>query len=75
MASLIEIQEAYIARVSNIRYRPLCNGSAGLRRSRSIRAAKRDAIKTLMRQGWTEADAAVVIKDAHDMYQLEALCD
>jgi hypothetical protein len=44
----------------------------GDRFGKSRRAARREATARLLRLGYTEAQAAVIVKDAHDMFLLEA---
>lgn len=70
MASLIEIQEAYIARVSAA-HAKVGKRSAGLVFARTKGAARKDAIRELIRRGFDEAGAALAVKDAHDMFLLE----
>jgi hypothetical protein len=61
--TLIEIQDAYIERLR--RMRPM-----GLR-DRQIRAARRQAKLSLHKLGYAEGDAAQIVKDAHDVWELE----
>lgn len=69
-ASLIEIQEAYIARLmaAHAKITPRTKGD---RFARTRGAARREAIRKLLGRGFDEAGAAIVAKDAHDMFLLE----
>jgi len=70
MASLIEIQEAYIARVSAA-HAKITKRTKGDRFGGTRRAARKAAIGQLVRRGFDEAGAALAVKDAHDMFLLE----
>lgn len=69
-ASLIEIQEGYIARVmaAHAKITPRTKGN---RFAMTRGAARREAIRKLVRRGFDEAGAALAVKDAHDMFLLE----
>ena len=67
--SMIEIQDAYIERLR--RMRPLGPRASGVERDRQIRAARRQAKRMLHNLGYSETDAAQIVKDAHDMWELE----
>lgn len=69
-ASLIGIQEVYIARVTaaHAKITPRTKGS---RFNRTRCAARKDAIRHLTGRGFDEAGAALIVKDAHDMFLLE----
>jgi len=73
MGSMIEIQEAYVARVS-LAWSKVNARTKGHRFQKSRRAARKDAMKRLTRMGWDEASAAQIVKDANDMFELERLC-
>lgn len=70
MPTMIEIQEAYIARVSAAHAKQ-GKRSAGLMFARTKGAARKEATKALLKTGYTEAQAAIIIRDAHDMFILE----
>jgi hypothetical protein len=70
---MIDIQEAYIERLRHIRYRPSGKNSAGLRYDKCVRAARKDAILKLRHRGYDEDSARQIVKDAHDMYELEQI--
>jgi hypothetical protein len=69
-ASLIEIQEAYIARVAAA-HSKISARTKGDRFHRTRTAARKDAIRQLTRKGFDEAGASLIVKDAHDMFLLE----
>lgn len=71
--TMIEIQDAYVARVA-LAHSKVTSRTKGDRFKRSKRAARKEAIACLLRTGYTEADATVIVKDAHDMFLLEAAC-
>jgi hypothetical protein len=70
MSSLIEIQEAYIARVAAA-HAKITPRTKGNRFGRTRGAARKEAIRRLIRRGFDEAGAALAVKDAHDMFLLE----
>jgi hypothetical protein len=67
--SMIEIQDAYIERLR--RMRPLGPRASGVERDRQIRAARRQAKRMLHNLGCSEDGAAQIVKDAHDMWELQ----
>ncbi len=67
--TMIEIQDAYIERLR--RMRPMGLRASGVERDRQIRAARREAKRALHKLGYPESGAAHIIKDAHDMWELE----
>jgi hypothetical protein len=67
--TLIKIQGAYIERLR--RMRPIGLRTSGVERSRQIRAARRQAKLSLHKLGYSEGDAAQIVKDAHDVWELE----
>lgn len=69
--SMIEIQDAYVARVAAA-HSKMGKRSAGLVFARTKRAARREATSQLARLGYDEAAVAQIVKDAHDMFLLEA---
>jgi hypothetical protein len=69
-ASLIEIQEAYIARVAAA-HGKITARTKGDRFRRTRSAARKDAIRQLTGRGFDEAGASLIVKDAHDMFLLE----
>jgi hypothetical protein len=69
-ASLIGIQEAYIARVAAA-HAKITPRTKGNRFNRTRSAARNDAIRLLTRRGFEEASARLIVKDAHDMFLLE----
>ena len=68
--TLIEIQDAYIERLW--RMRPLGPRASGVERDRQIRAARRQAKLMLHNLGYSETAAAQIVKDAHDVWEIEA---
>ena len=71
--NMIEIQDAYVARVM-LAHSKITLRTKGHRFNRSKAAARKEAVSRLLRKGYTEADAVVIVKDAHDMFLLEAAC-
>lgn len=69
--NMIEIQEAYIARVAAY-HAKMTKRSAGLVFASVKRAARKEATARLMRLGYNEASTAQIVKDAHDVFLLEA---
>jgi hypothetical protein len=67
--TLIEIQDAYIERLR--RMRPLGLRASGVERHRQIRAARRQAKRMLHNLGYSGDAAAQIVKDAHDVWELE----
>lgn len=68
--TMIEVQETLIARY-HAAFAKQGKRSAGLMFARSKRAARKEATRQLVKMGWTEEQAAIVIRDAVDMYHLE----
>lgn len=68
--SLIAIQEAYIARVSAA-HAKITPRTKGDRFGGTRRAARKEAIRQLVRRGFDEPGAALAVKDAHDIFLLE----
>jgi hypothetical protein len=68
--TMIEIQQAYIDRVVPA-YLRITERTKGRRAQRTKAAAHREALGRLVRLGFTEANAEVVIKDAQDIAILE----
>ena len=68
--TLIEIQQAYIDRVVPA-YLRITERTKGRRAQKCKAAARREALARLMRLGFTEANAEIVIKDAQDIATLE----
>lgn len=71
--NMIEIQDAYVARLM-LAHSKITARTKGHRFNRSKGAARREAVARLLRKGYTEADAAVIVKDAHDVFLLEVAC-
>lgn len=69
--TMIQIQEAYIARVGRY-HAKMTKRSAGLVFARVKRAAREDGVRDLIKLGYTELQAYAIMKDAHDMFLLEA---
>jgi hypothetical protein len=67
--TLVEIQDAYIERLR--RMRPLGPRASGVERQRQIRAARREAKRMLHKLGYPEDDAVQIVKDAHDVWELD----
>lgn len=71
MATMISIQDSYVTRVL-LAHSKITPRTRGNRFARSVRAARREAMDRLMRQGFRQEDAKVIVKDAHDVALLEA---
>jgi hypothetical protein len=69
--SMIQIQDAYISRLA-IAKAKMGKQASGLAFNRSKRAARKEATAALLKIGYSESDAAFIIRDAHDMFWLEA---
>ena len=67
--TLIEIQNSYVERLR--RMRPLGARTSGAERDRQIRAARRQAKLMLHNLGYSATDVAQIVKDAHDVWELE----
>lgn len=72
--TMIQIQEAYIARVAAA-WAKVGPRTKGHRFERSRRAARNEAFARLEKLGFSDIDARVVISDAHDMFDLERLAN
>jgi hypothetical protein len=68
--TMIEVQDAYIARVAAA-HAKIGPRSAGIAFNRSKRAARKEAAARLVKIGYSESDAAFIIRDAHDIFWLE----
>ena len=51
--------------------RPLGPRASGVERQRQIRAARREAKRMLHKLGYPEDDAVQIVKDAHDVWELD----
>jgi SOS response regulatory protein OraA/RecX len=71
MTPLIDIQDAYIARVMAA-YAKVTPRTKGNRFGRAKRAARKHTITRLIRRGYSAEDAAQIVNDAHDVFLLEA---
>ena len=74
MFSLIEAQNAYIARVAAAD-RKQGPRSAGLMFARTKRAARRELTETLIARGCSEKQAASAVNDAQAMFILRKLAN
>lgn len=68
--NMIQIQEAYIARLHAARAK-IGRRASGLAFSRSKVAARKELVKALTKIGYSAHDIQGVQTDAHDMYLLE----
>jgi hypothetical protein len=68
--TMIEIQQAYIDRVIPA-YLRITERTKGRRAQKTKAAARREAMARLIRLGFTEDNAAVVVQDAQDIAILE----
>lgn len=70
MATMVEIQDAYIADLTRCETVTRCYGN----QRAAQRAAHKRALVKLLKQGWPEADALVVISDAKQVYLHDRMC-
>jgi hypothetical protein len=68
--TIIEIQQAYIDRVVPA-YLRITERTKGFRAQKTKGAARREAMARLQRLGFTDANAALIVKDAQDVAELE----
>jgi hypothetical protein len=68
--NMIAIQQAYITRVA-LAHAKQGKRSAGLMFARTKSAARKDGIRDLIKLGYTESQANMIMKDANDMFILE----
>jgi hypothetical protein len=71
VTSMIDIQDAYIARVMAA-FAKVTPRTKGHRFGRARRAARKQAITRLIKRGYSARDAAQIVDDAHDVFLLEA---
>ncbi len=71
MTSIIEIQDAYIARVMAA-FKKVTPRTKGNRFGRAKRAARKQTITRLIKRGYSAKDATQIVDDAHDVFLLEA---
>jgi len=72
--TLIEIQDAYIERVTQA-YAKITLRTKGDRFGKTRRAARKEAHKRLTKLGYNDYVAAILIRDAHDVFKLNIACD
>jgi hypothetical protein len=72
--SMIEIQEAYIARLIQADAKRGSRAS-GCMFARSATAARKEAAKALAKIGYPELQIDQIIRDARDMFELERLAE
>ena len=71
MTSIIDIQDAYVARVVAA-FEKVTPRTKGDRFGRAKRAARKQAITRLTKRGYSAEAATQIVNDAHDVFLLEA---
>jgi hypothetical protein len=71
VTSIIDIQDAYIARVMTA-FKKVTPRTRGNQFGRTTRAARKHAVIRLIKHGYSARDAAQIIDDAHGVFLLEA---